>query len=430
MEVNSVYLISLFALLIVLIPNGVWVKSAFDIRTWMVFASVLLLPSFINLAWRKRIKIEYADYVLLAIIVLIPVSESFKATFTQALGSFVKAVLAILLPYVAGKYLIKGEKDLVTFFCYVSVAAILLSLIAYWEYNFKLSFYQELGLFPGEEDEWMTGQMLYTRFDQFRVTASFSHPLFFGTFLDLVVLVNILILSIYRSLANRFVTILLLVSITLAGTATLLTQSRTSIVALGIVLFFFLMRNRKRKRLLFFLIIISSLIYFLLTAYFGDYLGDFITRGFSLSSEESTGNFAFRLEVMLQSIVYVFSYMNFFGEGVLNNVQLYQFVYSTDLLNGFLYAFLTKGIFIGMLTLVLWFKAIRTTYVFRNIYDHARMFLYIMMYFLIVNNITMLYGQNETIFYIILGAIFNPYLMARQRIFQSPPSLPTAVKAA
>lgn len=351
---------------------------------------------------------------------LVPISESFKANFSQVLGSLLRAVLYIYLPYIAGKYFIKDEKQLITFFCYFAFAAILLSLVAFWENYFRLSFYQDLGLFSAEDDEWLSGQTLYVRFNQFRVTASFSHPLFLGTFFDLVILANILILVIYKSLTSRFITTLLYVSIILAGTATLLTQSRTSIVALGIVLLLLYMQNIKKIKLLLLIVIVSSFIYFLLSYYFSDYLGDFIERGFSLSSQESTGNLAFRLEVMLQSAVYIFSYFNFFGEGVINNVQLYQFVYSTDLLNGFLYAFLTKGIFYGLLSLILWVKAFKTTYVSREYNNPARMFFFILIYLFIVNNITMLYGQTEIMFYMFLGVIFNPYLKTQRRISQNP----------
>ena len=417
---NSVFWISIYVLLIVIIPNGIWVRSAFDLRTWMICSVMLLLPSCITLIRQKKIKMESVDIVLLALIMLVPISESFKANFSQVLGSLLRALLYIYLPYLAGKYLIKDEKQLIMFFCFFALAAIVLSLVAFWENYFHLSFYQELGLFSADDDEWLSGQTLYVRFDQFRVTASFSHPLFLGTFFDLVVLANILILVIYKSLASRFVTILLYVSIVLAAIATLLTQSRTSIVALGIVLVLLFMQNARKIRLILLVTFVSSLVYFLINYFFSDYLGDFIQRGFSLSSQESTTNFDFRLEMMIQSAVYLFTYLNFFGEGVINNVQLYQFVYNTDLLNGFLYAFLTKGIFYGLLILVVWIKAFKTTYLSRKYDNHARMFLFILIYLFIVNNITMLYGQNEIIFFMFIGIIFSPYLRTQRAVSPIP----------
>ena len=113
---------------------------------------------------------------------------------------------------------------------------------------------------------------------------------------------------------------------------------------------------------------------------------------------------------MKMSIEYIFNYSNFLGEGILIHSKLDYFIRNNDLLNGFLNKFLRNGTFYGLLYIYLWFKAFIVSFKFSkyNIWGSILLFLFI--YLFIVNNITQLNFQNEIIFYILLGIIFNPCL--------------------
>ena len=403
---KPIFLLSVYTFLVIIFPNGMGIKTVIDLRIWMIFAAILLLPSFANYIFAKKIKLNKVDLIFLSFVLLSSISTALSGSYRQVIGSIIKGSLYILLPYFAGKHFIKNEKNLLVFFYALSLASIIVSLMALREYFTGKAFFGDFGMIDPDA-LWTNSQMVYERFGQRRIVASFVQPIYLGTFFELIILINIFIMIYYRFELNLVTKIIVIVGMLLAGIVTLLTQSRTSVIALIIVLTLFFLKNYRKIISLFYFLVILTIILFMITRYFSNYMSDFYYYG--VISDSAGTNFFYRIQVMKESITYIFSYINLFGEGLLRYSQLSSF-FQQDFLNGFLYKFFSNGIIYALLYIYLWYKALKYSYKFSKYSIMGSMLLFILIYLFIVNNVTMLYGQNVIILHIIFGIIFNPYL--------------------
>jgi len=404
---KPIFLLSVYTVLVIILPNGMGIKTVIDLRVWMIFAAVLLLPSFANNIFKKKIKLSEVDLILISLVLLSSIFTAFSGSIRQVIGSVIKGSLYILMPYFAGKYFIKSKKNLLVFFYALGLASIIVSLIALGEYFTGKIFFGDLGMI-NPDDLWINSQIAYQRFGHMRIAASFVHPIYLGTFLGFITLINILMLIYYRYELNLFKKIIVIVSILLAGFATLISQSRSSVVALSIVLILIFLKNYRNIKGMLYFIIPLAIFFLIIRRYLSNYMTDFYYYG--VISNQATFNFFSRINTVVISIKNIFNYPNFFGEGMLVHNQLNYFVHNNDLLNRFLYGFLTYGIFYALLYIYLWFKALKDSYNFSKYNILGSVLLFIFIYLFIINNITMLNFQNEIIFYIFLGIIFNPYI--------------------
>ncbi|MCK4395678.1 MAG: hypothetical protein KAW56_02060 [Candidatus Marinimicrobia bacterium] len=405
---KPIFFLSVYTILIIIFPNGMGVKTVIDLRVWMIFAAVLLLPSFAKYIFEKKIKLSKVDLILISFVLLSSINVMISGgSVRQIIGSIIKGSLYILLPYFAGKYFIKSEKKLLVFFYALGFASIIVSLIGLSEYFTGKVFFGDFGMI-NPDDMWTNSQMIYQRYGQQRIAASFVQPIFLGIFLGLIVLIDILILIYYKFKLNFFIKIIIIVSVLLSGVAVLLSQSRTAIFALVIASILILLKNPGKIKSFVYILILLTINLYLINHYFHDYITDFLYYG--IISDKATINYFSRVDLAKMSIKYIFNYSNFLGEGILIHSKLDYFIHNNDLLNGFLNKFLKHGIFYGLLYIYLWFKAFKVSYKFSKYNIWGSILLFILIYLFIVNNITQLTFQNEIIFYILLGIIFNPFL--------------------
>lgn len=400
-------LLSAYTILVIIFPNGMGFKTFFDFRVWAIFAIVLLLPKFTKDIIENKIKLDKTDLIFLSLVLLSSISVMFSDTgVKQIIYTIVKSMLYIYLPYYAGKHFIKNEKNLLFIFYSLCFASIVVSLMAFNEYFTGKNFFGNFGMI-NPDDLWSNSQTVYQRFEQLRIAASFVQPIYLGTFLDLVILINILILIYYRLEINLVKKIILIVGILLAGVVTLLSQSRTSIVALFIVLILAFLKNYRNIKGLFYSLVLLTTTFLVIKRYFGYYMSEFYYYG--VISDSASSNYFDRILAITESIKYIFSYINFFGEGLLRYSQLNSF-YHQDFLNGFLFKFFCNGIIYALLYIYLWYKALKESYKHSKYSIIGSMQLLILIYLFIVHNVTMLNVQNEILLYVFLGIIFNPYL--------------------
>jgi len=417
---KPIFLLSVYTFLVIIFPNGMGVKTVIDLRVWMIFAAVLLLPSFTKYMFEKKIKFTKVDLIPVSFVLLSSITVLLSdGSVRQIIGSIIKGSLYILLPYFAGRHFIKNEKDLLTFFYVLGFASIIVSLIGLREYFTGKGFYEGFGIMIDPDDLWSNSQMVYQRWGHNRIVASFVQPIFLGTFLGLIILIDIFIIIYYKSKINYFIKIVIFVSALLSGVVILLSQARTAGVALVIVSILMLLKNTgKIKSLVYLLILLTTCLYFI-NLYFHNYLTDILYYG--IISDKATINYFSRVDFVKMSIEYIFNYSNFLGEGILIHSKLDYFIHNNDLLNGFLNKFLKNGIFYGLLYIYLWFKAFKDSFKFSKYNIRGSMLLFIFIYLFIVNNTTMLTFQNEIIFYILLGIIFNPMLKNQKEYVSNLP---------
>ncbi len=323
------------------------------------------------------------------------------------LGVIVRGFLTFFLPYFAGKYFIKNEIEMKKLFYVLGVAAGIVFLMGLSEYATNQSFFQDSSLMLDPEDEWRNSQISYERSGQVRVSASFSQPLYLGTFFGIVALINILLLFEGKRIQSKWAKIFNILQIFVASFGILLTQSRTVIVAILIstALFLFLNRRKMRLAILAQIIISMVIVVILISVFFSDYLSDFIR--YNIVSEDASANWLYRVEKTFYSINYVLANFNWFGEAIPKYDSLRWFYESFDLLNGFINQFLRNGIFFFLLYIYLWIFALRYCAKRRKNSVWSSVFFFVLIYLFVVNNITAINMQNEILFYIFLGLSMN-----------------------
>ena len=179
---KRVFLLSVYISLVIIFPNGMGIKTVIDLRVWMIFAAVLLLPSFANEIFSKKFQFNQVDLIIIFLVLLSSFSSLFSGSNKEFIGRIVKGFLYMFLPYFAGRYFIKSRKELKIFFFTLILTSIIVSLIALNEYSAGKSFFGNFAMI-NPDALWSNSQVVYQRFGHFRIAASFSQPIYLGVFL-------------------------------------------------------------------------------------------------------------------------------------------------------------------------------------------------------------------------------------------------------
>lgn len=408
---NTASLLFIYTFLICILPNGIGFHFVIDIRIWMILAVILIFPSFV-VQIAKKTKLDRLDSFMLVYILLLSFSIFFVFGLKSGFGSIEKNFLYIFLPYFAGRYFIRNEKDLLKFFYVLSFTSVVVCFIALLEYNSGKALFDFSRLMINPNEGWISSNMAFERHELYRGAATFVHPIWFGIFLLLVVLINLLILIHKKIIRNIFIKIGLIVQIILAIIITMISQSRTAIVSFILVFILVLATSLKKRQivhaLIFFLLVsltIIPIIYF----FFQDYLHDFVTLNLT-SKGYAQGNIIARIKIIVGSLEYMFKYFNLFGEARVKYLDLKQFIATYDLTNGFLRVFLLNGMFCALLYLYFWLKGLKESYKISKYNVYGSILIFVMIYLFIADNATVLRFQVQIIFFIILGITFNPFL--------------------
>jgi hypothetical protein len=407
--------LDLFTIFMIILPEGVGFRFIAEFQIWVALSLALLLPIFLRITFTEKILLEKTDIIILFLVVMSSFFYYFDSgNVSVMIGFIVKNFLTMFLPYYICKTAVKTEKDLIGYFIVLNVGAILVLFMASREYTSGVSYFQDSTLMLDPTNEWRNSQILYIRFGQIRVAASFLQPLYLGTFLGFVSIINLLLLTettLNSQKILRFV-LMLLIPMTLVGI--LLTQSRTVLVAIA---FIFIIATMTHKNIISQMInfwILGAIAVTLIVAFFifGDYINDFIR--YNVTSEESGSNWFGRVETAVNSMEYLVTYFNWFGEAVATVPTFRWFYENNDLLAGFINPFLRNGFFFFILYNYLWYIAFKKAMKNRNNNLWTSLFFILIIYYIVVNMITALNVQNSILFYMTVGFIFNPILTQKK----------------
>lgn len=379
-----------------------------DFTLWMLFALVLFLFRFVHETYQKHFSIDRTDMVILALLFLSPIVENYlsikvKVAFIEMLPLF----LVFFLPYYFSKYFIWTKKHLSNIFLGLSLASIIASITAIGEYVTQENFYSDFlpFLVMDRTNTFNNSWMVFFRAGVIRVAAAFSQPIFLGEFLLLVALINILLLDInfYGYKGRLFAYFQLF----LALIGSLLSQSRTSIIAFIFCVVCYYMVSRKRiKNLLAGLFLVLA-IYIVSANYFGNISARIAE--FSIGDVNELYTLNSRTVIIGGAVLNFLHNINYAGE---LSPYFRDFIFSQkiDLINGFANKAILKGLLTAIIYLFLWLMifARDVRKVKHNSFN--RIFLFIFLYLFIIDNVTLITFQCEVIFYILVGLQFNRFV--------------------
>ena len=399
-----------FIILVCLFPIGYGfiIPHYGSFTLWMLFAVVFFFFTFVNVIYQKKFSLDKTDKIVLALLFLSPIVENYlsrdvKAAFIEMLPLF----LVFFLPYYFSKYFIKTGKDLDKVFLGLTLVAILSSLTAIGEYVAQRSFYADFipSLVMDPNDVYNNSSMVYYRAGSIRVAGSFSQPIFLGEFLLLVALFNVLLLDndFYRFKGRLFAYF----QVSLALIGSLLSQSRTAIIAFIFCVICYYMVSRKRMKYLLGGLFLVLATYIMSVTYFGDISNTIVT--FSLGEEAKLGTLNYRTVIIGRVVSDFLNNINYSGE---LSSHFRDLIYSNkvDLINGFANKAILDGVLTAIIYLFLWLVIFTRNVrrVKRNSFN--RIFFFIFSYLFIIDNVTLITYQCEVIFYILVGLQFNRFV--------------------
>ena len=401
---------SLYLLFLITLPKSIGFHYVIDHRLWQFIALIFLVPHAIFLMKNGKIKFDSIDIAVILLVFLSSITTFIWMGKKSGLGEIYKGFLYFLLPYLAGRYFIKNEEDFFKVMKVMTWCAIIVSMIALIEFYTDEGYLERMP-FLVEFEEWGESRMYY-RFGQNRVMASFGHPIYLGTYLFIITLVNIILMLQKSAYLHNIKTRYMILQIALSGIVLLICQARSVAVSFACVLIIYLTLNcfkiSKIKLIKYgtTLTIIVIPVFFL---YFYDYFIDFLYH--NVVSSKAIGNWDFRMLALNEGIRILGNYSNWFGET--NRVFYGKWVLeNTELSNGFINGLSLKGIFWFCVYIFVWCKAFISSYFLKKNQSLVGVILlYIFLYLFIVNNITQLNFQNAILFYVFVGFAVSPALL-------------------
>jgi O-Antigen ligase len=402
---KSLFPFFIFLIGIILFPIGVGIHFFVDIRLWSVLGFVLLLPLLIQEWNSDNIKMERID-LLMFLLILLSAIPQFFLNDTNPLTLFINRLVYLYFPYLIAKNLIIPDVNFMKLLKIFIIGSILVSFIGLYEYvNETNVFRNALFLMVNPKDDWQNSAIQYSRFEQIRITAGFNHPIYLGTFVIFVLIMSLILLIIRQKQNLQVSTPLIIVQIFLALTVALLSQSRTAIIGLLIIVPAIVLITQNKYLVLLKLSAIMIIIVLAMFIFFSDYLITFYFN--NIVGERADENWVGRGVILDAAFAYVGSFINFFGESIKGHNEVYNYMYSTDMLNGFLNSYLFYGLFYCIIYIYVWIASIVKSYKMSKINTLSYIPLFALLYYFIVNNITAITFQNEIIFFILVGLSFN-----------------------
>jgi len=388
-----------------LFPNTVGFHFGIDFRIWQFISVLFLLPLLVIL--KSKIMFHNIDFIVISLIIISSVSSFFFFGIQSGIGFIIKGSLYYIFPFIVAKHLIENEEQILGLFKVITVCAIMLALIALYEYFTKTGYLENSKLLI-DPDEYGTSR-IYERYGDnlIRVMASFGHPIYLGVFMIMVALINASFLINPRK--NYLRPVVLLLQIILAGIAVLISQSRTAAVALIIIIPFYygiVYKKTSSIKLMLYMLPIGLMTFYLIDNYFYDYYNQTLNK--QVFASNSTNTFEFRLQNLAYGIEIFSKNINWIGE---NNRYLTGkwLLENKELSNGFVNRMTTFGFLYFIIYVYLWFYSIINFYK-RSANFYFMILTLILIFLFIVNNITELNFQNEILFFIIIGLGFNESL--------------------
>lgn len=388
----------------------------FDFRIWIVLALILLFPNFFKMFWERKFRFDSIDFLIILLIILMMISYGLRYGLVTGLGQLEKGFVYIFLPYFAGKHFISTPKDLNRFFISLLLGAILVSIMGLYEWETGDKFYDISVLSLNTENEWLSSTMVHERTQVKRIAATFIHPIWYGIFIVLASLINVLLLIFQRKTISKRHKVIIIIQLLLAIPAVIMSQSRTAIVSVVIALFlsFFLfkkykVRSNKITWVIPGLITISILFtfgYFIIKQYYYDYY--LSVAEVNIYSKYAFGNFYGRINTYLITLKKLTQYPNFFSEALIFSSDFRNSVRALDMTSGILVVAIYNGVIAGVIYVMIWIKSMYRTYRLKTIY--AFITLVVIIFLFIADNGTTLRFQISIIRYILIGLSFNKIL--------------------
>lgn len=411
---NPATLLCIYAFLICIIPIGVGFHLWIDFTSWIILAIIFLFPSFLRLISKKGHQDEL-NVLMMIYIIILAVPSFLMNGIKPGFGIIEKNFLYIFLPFFAGRYYIKNEKDLLRFFYALTLVSIAVSVMVFSEFysGEKLIHYPEYLLINVDAD-WANSIMVHSRayfVGASRAVASFLHPIWLGEFLFLVILISMMMFVYRRVGRNKFLMLVIVIQVVFGLIAGLMSQSRTAMLSFIIIIALFMIFGRKSNVKKYLTIIALTAISFISLFYvfhLEDFFNQFIFHNFQ--AVYATDNLYGRKDIIIGSFNCIFNYFNFIGEGCYIYLPLRKFLSSHDNTNGFLAMFLYNGAVCGFLHIYFWFKGFKESYKLSKHSSYGTILFCLLAYMFIVHNVSVMRYQVLILFYIILGITYNPYV--------------------
>lgn len=379
---------------------------------WLIATVILLFPDIFKTLYRAKVNIDLSNVMMLMLILTPMLGALYLGGGSTGLKTVINQLLYFGFPFIAGKYIVKDVKDFNKIISTLALASFIICTMTLFEFISKQSIFSYLSfLMIDPSAKWENSQFMGYRGELIRPIASFGQGIYLGLFLGLIIIIAITILfrkGTVVSIRNRSIIILLL---SLTSFSLMLSQSRTAIVSLIIIIVIFIFINIKRLKVLNIMFLLATIFFslFVFKNIIYHIVDELLFR--NITSTSAWLNFISRLDIFETGWQILYSDVSFWG-ALTPNVIWYR--ENVDLLNGFLWKYMFHGYFYGTINLLFWFLTIWRSLKIGKTNQYGYMLFLIMIYFFISNNITTIYFQNELLFYLIAGIIFNPVHILRK----------------
>lgn len=392
--------ILLFYLGIILFPNINFTYFRINFRLWMLLSLVLLVPTII-----KNFRLNYRDkydYGIIILIVMRAVPFMF-VSLNEGLYELLYGLLCFVAPYFAIKYSLNSTNDLKIFYKFILYTSILVFLIGIAEFTIQKSFYFEILKINNPDSIGYLGIDTGTfRSAYLRVSTNFTHPIYLGVYACFV----LILITFQKTIINfRKVNTQITLFIIITGiTNVVVSQSRSSAVAFIIVLLIFSIKKRLQyfKEYLYF-IIFSFIAIITINIFYINIFNDIIY--YNVLANDADSNWVYRINVIYDVIPIFINNFNFIGEKAFGNQAVSSFLSNVDLPNGFIKSLMLEGASYVILLLVLWVNLIQKSLKFSYKNSVYNIVYVVLLYYFIVNNITLIKLQNEIILFMHFGLV-------------------------
>lgn len=412
--------LAIYVFLVAIMPKGMGIAigkglTGPGITFWELSAIVLLSIPLLKILRMGEFKLDRSNLII-SLLIIMPIGAALLGGVGKTgLKNVIFRFVYYFLPFFGAKYFIRNDDEVLKFFRILGVCSIIIAIIAGIEFCTKQSFFESLGFLAiNSEAKWENSQEIGYRENIFRPIASFGQGIYLGVFFGLTVLINIFVLFFSRIHTDFRVEILLLLQLFLSFIGIIMSQSRTAMIAVVIIVCMQYIFGTKIigddfKKIT---ILIGLALIFLLAAFqlFPSYFDEYLYTNFT--SPLAPINLISRGNTFVVGLENVSEEMPFWGYKEPSYILDF-YLRKYDLTNGFLFVFLVSGVFYGIIHILLWLEVFVKSYAMRRHSKYGFLVFLVIIYLFIVNNITTLYFQNEIFFYLFGGLACNPFLKER-----------------
>ena len=231
--------IALFYSIVILFPNYEKDTIGFHFGLWMLSATLFLVP--IILKNMKYMRFDKYDYGVLALIVCHSVPFIFLG-INEGFYEILYGMLCLACPYFAMKYSLHTDDDIAFLYKFIIYSSVIVTVIGIAEFTIQQPLYDTLfGIENPDNVGYFEGSIIIYRSNYFRVSTSFTHPIYLGVYACFVLILITFQKLIWKNKKSNTVLLSFIAFLCIANI--IISQSRSSIVAFGVVFIFFLVIN-------------------------------------------------------------------------------------------------------------------------------------------------------------------------------------------